>query len=189
MIKNYLSIALRNFRKQKTFSLLNIGGLAIALATATLALVYIQHEFSYDRWIPNQENIYRVYREWNPGQGNTYTPYVLAETLREEFPEIVSAVPINEGNDLLVSTEEKPEDGIYVKHLALADSTFLKVLPLPLKYGNPANALKNNHSMLISEPLAEQLYGERNPVGEVLRFNDETDYLITGVLAEFAGNT
>ncbi|MEM8970187.1 MAG: hypothetical protein AAGE93_27470, partial [Bacteroidota bacterium] len=67
MIKNYLSIALRNFRKQKTFSLLNIGGLAIALATATLALVYIQHEFSYDRWIPNQENIYRVYREWNPG--------------------------------------------------------------------------------------------------------------------------
>ncbi len=189
MIKNYLSIALRNFRKQKTFSLLNIGGLAIALATATLALVYIQHEFSYDRWIPNQENIYRVYREWNPGRGNTYTPYVLAETLREEFPEIVSAVPVNEGNDLLVSTEEKPEDGIYVKHLALADSTFLKVLPLPLKYGNPANALKNNHSMLISEPLAEQLYGERNPVGEVLRFNDETDYLITGVLAEFAGNT
>ncbi|MGB3588260.1 MAG: ABC transporter permease, partial [Tunicatimonas sp.] len=189
MLRNYLSIALRNFRKQKTFTLLNVGGLAIALATATLALLFIQHEFSYDRWVPNQENIYRVYREWSPGSGNSYTPHILAETLREEFPEIISAVPVNEGKELLVSTVEKPDGGIYVDHVGLADSTFLKVFPFPLKYGNPENALQNNHSMLLSEPLAQQLYGDRNPVGEILRFNDQDDYLITGVMAEFAGNT
>ncbi len=189
MLRNYLSIALRNFRKQKTFTLLNVGGLAIALMVATLALVFIQHEFSYDRWVSNQENIYRVYREWDPGRGTLYTPHVLSETLREEFPEIVSAVPITEGNDLLVSTEEKPENGIYVKTMALADSTFLKVLPLPLKYGNADNALQNNHSMLISESLADQFYDDENPVGKVLRFNDQDDYLITGVMAEFPGNT
>ncbi|MEM6842543.1 MAG: ABC transporter permease [Bacteroidota bacterium] len=189
MLKNYLSIALRNFLKQKTFTLLNVGGLAIALTAATLALVFIQHELSYDRWLTNQENIYRVYREWDPGRGTLYTPHVLSETLREEFPEIVSAVPINEGNDLLVSTEEKPEDGIYVETMALADSTFLKVLPLPLKYGNAENALQNQHSMLISESLAKQFYGDDNPVGKVLRFNDQDDYLITGVMAELLGNT
>jgi putative ABC transport system permease protein len=189
MIKNYLSIALRNFWKQKTYTLLNIGGLAIALATATLSLLYVLHEFSYDRWIPNQENIYRIYREWSPGQGNTYTPYMLSETLREEFPEIINSVYIIEGQDVLISTEQKPQDGIYVESLALVDSTFLQVMPLPLKYGDAEQALQNNHSLLISEPLAEQLYGDHNPLGEILRLNDETDYLITGVMAEFAGNT
>ncbi|MEM9675817.1 MAG: ABC transporter permease [Bacteroidota bacterium] len=189
MLKNYLSIAFRNFWKQKTYTLLNIGGLAIALATATLSLLFIQHEFSYDRWIPNQENIYRVYREWSPGSGNTYTPYLLAETIREEFPEIRNSVYATEYTEILVSTEAEPEGGIYIDRMASTDSTFLRVMPLPLKYGNSVTALQNNHSLLISEPLAEQLYGDQNPVGEMLRLNDETDYLITGVLKDFGGNT
>lgn len=187
MFKNYFAIALRNFWKQKTYTLLNISGLAIALATATLALLFIQHEFSYDGWIPNENNIYRVYRQWEPGGGTSYTPYLLAETLREEFPEIQSAVYATEYTELMVSTAEERE-GMYIS-MASVDSSFLEVMPLPLKYGDPATALQNPHSMILSDDIAQQLYGDQNPVGEVLRENNETDYLITGVFAAFEGNT
>ncbi len=75
MLKNYLLIAIRNFWKQKNYTLLNVGGLAVAMATAILALLFIRHEYSYDRWVPNQENIYKVYRQWNSGSSTAFTPY------------------------------------------------------------------------------------------------------------------
>lgn len=87
MLKNYLIVALRSFNKQKIYALVNLTGLTIAIAVAILAMLFIQHELSYDRWIPNYENIYKVYRQWEKGGGSSSTPDPLATTLPEEFPE------------------------------------------------------------------------------------------------------
>ena len=187
MLKNYLLIAVRNFWKQKNYTLLNVGGLALAIATATLALLFVRHEYSYDRWVPNQENIYKVYRQWDGDGGNTFTPYRLAEALRSEFPEIMSAAWAVESGRVLIGAED--QEGIFANKIATVDSSFLRVLPFPLRYGNLDNALERPRTAVLSSETSQKLFGSENPVGRILRVNADTDYEITGVLAPFAGSS
>ena len=187
MFKNYLLIAVRNFWKQKNYTLLNVGGLALAIATAILALLFVRHEYSYDRWVPNQENIYKVYRQWDSDGGNTFTPYRLAEALRNEFPEIMSATWAVESGRVLIGAED--QEGIFADKIATVDSSFLRVLPFPLRYGNINNALERPRTAVLSNETAQTLFGNENPVGRTLRVNADTDYEITGVLAPLAGSS
>ncbi len=187
MLRNYLLIAVRNFWKQKNYTLLNVGGLALAIATATLALLFVQHEYGYDRWVPNQENIYKVYRQWDSDGGNAFTPYRLAEALRNEFPEITSAAWAMESGRVLIGAED--QEGIFANKIATVDSSFLRVLPFPLRYGNIDNALERPRTAVLSNETAQKLFGNENPVGRTLRVNADTDYEITGVLATFAGSS
>ncbi len=187
MFKNYLLIAVRNFWKQKNYTLLNVGGLALAIATAILALLFVRHEYSYDRWVPNQENIYKVYRQWDSDWGNTFTPYRLAEALRNEFPEIMSATWAVESGRVLIGVED--QEGIFADKIATVDSSFLRVLPFPLRYGNINDALERPRTAVLSNETAQTLFGNENPVGRTLRVNADTDYEITGVLAPFAGSS
>lgn len=187
MLRNYLLIAVRNFWRQKNYTLLNVGGLALAIATAILALIFVRHEYSYDRWVPNQENIYKVYRQWSSDGGNTFTPYRLAEVLRDEFPEITSAAWAVESGRVLIGAED--QEGIFADKIATVDSSFLRVLPFPLRYGNIENALERPRTTVLSNETAQKLFGNENPVGRTLRVNADTDYEITGVLAPFAGSS
>ena len=187
MLKNYLLIAVRNFWKQKNYTLLNVGGLALAIATAILALLFVRHEYGYDRWVPNHKNIYKVYRQWDSDGGTTFTPYRLAEALRNEFPEITSATWAVESGRVLIGAED--QEGIFADKIATVDSSFLRVLPFPLRYGNIDNALERPRTAVLSDKTAQTLFGNENPVGRTLRVNADTDYEITGVLAPFAGSS
>ncbi|MGB3776778.1 MAG: ABC transporter permease [Tunicatimonas sp.] len=187
MLKNYLLIAVRNFWKQKNYTLLNVGGLALAIATAILALLFVRHEYSYDRWVPNQKNIYKVYRQWDSDGGNAFTPYRLAEALRNEFPEIASATWAVESGRVLIGAED--QEGVFADKIATVDSSFLRVLPFPLRYGNIDNALERPRTAVLSNETSQKLFGNENPVGRTLRVNADTDYEITGVLAPFAGSS
>ena len=187
MLRNYLLIAVRNFWKQKNYTLLNVGGLALAIATAILALLFVRHEYSYDRWVPNQENTYKVYRQWSSDWGNYFTPYRLAEALRDEFPEITSAAWAVESSRVLVGAED--QEGIFANKIATVDSSFLRVLPFPLRYGNIDNALERPRTTVLSYETTQKLFGNENPVGRTLRVNADTDYEITGVLATFSGSS
>ena len=187
MLRNYFLIAVRNFWKQKHYTLLNVGGLAVAIATALLALLFIRHEYGYERWVPNQENIYKAYRQWSPGRGNSFTPYVLSEALRSEFPEIAAATWANENGKLLLGVED--QEGIFANKVASVDSSFLRVLPYPLAYGSAEKALERPRTAVLSDETARRLFGNENPVGRTLRVNANTDYEITGVMAPFPGNS
>lgn len=187
MLKNYFIVALRSFYKQKTYALINLTGLTIAIAVAILAMLFIRHELSYDRWLPNQENIYKVYRQWGNDGGSGWTPYPLAEVLRSEFPEVRSATWTVEVGEVLVATADK-QKSLYLKGAAITDSSFLHVLPYPLKYGNAQTAMQRPSSALLSHELAETLFGSENPLGKIVVFNDDTDFMVTGVLAPYQGN-
>ena len=187
MFKNYLLIAVRNFWKQKNYTLLNVGGLAVAMATALLALLFIRHEYSYDRWVPNQQNIYKVYRQWGSDGGTAFTPYRLSEALRDEFPEVAGATWANENGRVLIGAED--QEGIFANKIATVDSSFLRVMPFPLRYGNAENALERPRTAVLSSETAQTLFGNQNPVGRTLRVNANTDYEVTGVLAPFPGNS
>ena len=186
MLRNYFLIAVRNFWKQKHYTLLNVGGLAVAIATAILALLFVRHEYSYDHWMPNQEQVYKVYRQW-PEANTSYTPYLLSGTLRDEFPEVVNATWVKEYNGVLMGAEN--QEGVFADKIAAVDSSFLQVLMYPLRYGNAKNALERPHTAVLSSQTAHKLFGEEDPVGRIVRLNASIDYEVTGVLAPLPGNS
>ncbi len=185
MLKNYLLVTLRSFYKQKTYSLVNLTGLVLALAVGILAILYIRHELSYEKEIPNRENIYKVYRQWEKGRGNGYTPNPLAPLLPGTFPEIEHATQFLGGENVLVSHGEK---SLYAQKIIITDSLFLKVIPFPLLQGDAVTALALPHSALITPKLAHNLFGEEDPMGKIIRFNDDFDLQVTGILGK-PGNT
>jgi len=190
MLQNYFKIAWRNLFKNKLFSFINIFGLALGIAVGLLMFLYVQHEWSYDRWIPQSENIYRFYRLWNggeSGQGSTVMPSILAEAVREEFPEIEAVTRFYLSGEVLLTNED--EKSVYVDNVSYTDSLFLATIPLELLQGDPTTAMNDKSSALISAQLAQTVFGRTNVVGEVIRVDDEADYVIKGVLAEPFGES
>jgi putative ABC transport system permease protein len=186
MFRNYLNIALRNLWKNKLYSFINIGGLALGLAVAILIVAYVQNELSYDKWVPQQEEVYRVYRKWGGGGKTAWTPDPLARAIAEDIPEVVEATSLSNFGETLLDYQN---DKRYVEKIVMTDSTFFEVVPLPLLYGNPKEALRQPLSMVLSRELAEQFFGPVDPVGKFIRFNDSYDYTVTGVLADFPGHS
>lgn len=187
MFKNYFKIAIRNLVKNKLHASINILGLAVGFVVATLSILYIQNELSYEKWIPNQEDIYRVYRQSADQKdgGWLYTPRPLAKTLAEEIPGIKKATNVFLEEEVLFTKDDKR---IYVKDVAVVDSSFFEIFAFPFKAGNPKTALKAQNTMVISEKMAQLFFGEQNPIGEILKFEGEVDYEVSGVL-KMAGNT
>ncbi len=188
MLNNYFLVAVRSFKKQKVYSLVNLTGLTLAIAVAILAIIYIRHELSYNQWIPNHENIYQVYRQFEKSHGTAYTPLPLAGVLSTEFPEIKSATRMDDIGEVMVATTDQ-QKSLYVRHAIGADSSFLQVFPFALNHGDAATALQSPDAALISSSLANTLFGEKNPLGKIIVFNDERDFQVTGVLAPFQSNT
>jgi putative ABC transport system permease protein len=188
MYKNYLKIAFRSLIKNKLHTSINIFGLSIGFVVAILSILYIKNELSYEKWIPNQEEIYRVYRQ-APAQssrGWAYTPSPLAATLSNEIAGIKQATKLYLEEEVLFTKEEK---SIYIKNVAFVDSTFFNLFPFPFKEGDANTALDDKNSVVISERIANLLFGYSNPIGEILKYDGATDYLITGILKTNQGNT
>jgi putative ABC transport system permease protein len=187
MLRNYILTAIRNLSKNKRFAFINISGLAIGMAVAILILLYVRNELNYDKWYDGHEQTFRVYREWPAGGKVVWTPALLANALETEFPEIRHASGLVNFNGETMLDYEK--DKLYVEHVAMTDSNFFKTVPLPFLHGNPENALSQPNSLVISKRLSENFFGKEDPIGKVIRFNDEDDYTVTGVLDEIEGNS
>ncbi len=188
MIANYLKIALRNIFKHKGYSLLNIVGLAIGMACTFLITLWIIDELSYDRFNDNYDDIFMVYKEFQLANGasqNPRTPYPLAERIREEIPEVTNAVAYFTNSatvkygDLVVN-----EDGI-----CYTDPELLSIFSFPLINGNLESVFPSQNWLLITEEMAKKYFGEDNVIGEVLTFNNEHQYTITGILKNFPDNS
>lgn len=186
MLKNYFKVALRNLLKSKLHSSINILGLAISLAVAILIMLYVRNEFSYDQWFEKPDQVYRVYRQW-PGSngGTTWTPALLANTLQENFPEVISAAGLSFYGQVLLDYNRNK---LYVDDVAIVDSTFFSILPFPFLYGNSGDALGKPNSMVISKDLSERVFGMINPIGKIVRLNGEDNYEIRGVMDIPPGN-
>lgn len=183
MLKSYLTIALRNLRRHKGYSFINIAGLAIGMAACVLILLFVRHEFSYDRYHERADDIYRVYMDRTSGEEVIHwarTPAPLAPALADAFPEIRAAVRIrkNPRTDLVrYGDKEFYEDRFY-----FADSNVFDVFSFSLKQGNPETALRDPHAVVITEEVARKYFGDEDPVGKVLTFENTVDFTVTGIL-------
>ncbi len=185
MFKNYLKIAFRQLVKERSSAFINILGLAIGITLTLLMLLFIRHELSYDRWLPEHQQLYRLLRSASTRQ-LAYVPSPVAAAAMAEAPGLIGATRINGFGEALISVGAK---GDYWEGVGIADSLFFPVTGWPLRRGDPASALSRPHSVVISEAAAERLFQGENPVGRTLRLDDETEYTVTGVMAPPAGRS
>ena len=193
MYKNYFKIAWRNMLKQKLYSSINIGGLAIGLCCFILIFLYVQHELSFDNFYKNSTHIYRVYvksegegflRSFMDKGGYAYTTVGLAPALSQEFPEVTHATTIRNHSSLLSFEEDHYyEEGLW------ADEHYFQVFDHELVKGNPQTALKDAKSIVLSETIAARMFGSKEPMGQSVIFRNGDPFMVTGVVRDLPENS
>ncbi|RIW12943.1 hypothetical protein D0X99_17775 [Algoriphagus lacus] len=190
MLKNYLKIAYRNLAKNKVYTAINILGLTLGLTCCLLIFLQVKDELSYDKFWPEHEKIHRVALERiYPDHVNFYAiiPDGFAEVFKNEIPEVASATRLFVFGDF-VSTVQVEEDTYEEKLVALADSNFFEVFPVPFLAGDPQTALYKTNSVVMTEAIALKYFGESQALGKLFKLNGQ-DVEVTGVVKDFPANT
>ncbi len=190
MLKNYLITALRNIRRQKGYSFLNIAGLAIGITCFILISLYVQNELSYDRYHKDSDRIYRVCSEhpfvYHGKNQSAITQAPLAPALVEDLPEVVSSVRFTDASNVLLSADDNKFFG---ESVYFASPGIFDVFSFQLLKGAPQTVLTEPSSLVLSERMAEKYFGDEDPVGKILRFEDRHDFKVTGVIKNMPKNS
>ncbi|MBN2357429.1 ABC transporter permease [candidate division KSB1 bacterium] len=189
MLKNYFLVALRNLKKYKGYSFINIVGLAIGMACCILILLNVQDELSFDRFHANAETLYRVEQDQfysgEPYHVNV-TPFPMAPALKAEIPEVAEATRVVWSGGVLFRHEEKM---FFERNLLYVDPGFLNMFTFPLLQGDVHSALKEPFSVVITREIAEKYFGDQDPVHKVLQLDHTYQLTVTAVLAEVPKNS
>ncbi|MEM8969572.1 MAG: ABC transporter permease, partial [Bacteroidota bacterium] len=182
MFKNYILTAYRNSLKNKLYAGINVLGLAIGITCCLFIVLYVQHEQSYDQFHEKKDRIFKVYRTSDRdgiGEiGPTSAPY--AEALENDFPEEVEAsVRIMPRQGLITYGE----NAFTSDDISFVGRDFLKVFTFPLIQGDPATALNEPSSAVLTEEMAKKYFGDQDPIGQTLEYENEYSLVVTGVLA------
>jgi putative ABC transport system permease protein len=188
MIKNYIKIALRSLIRNKGFSIINISGLAIGMASAILIILWIHDELSYDRFHLNEDRLYEVWtNDVVDGaiQSGLNTPQLMGPAIKQDYPEVENAARVSWNSELLFSYQDK----ILKANGTWADPSFLDLFNFPLLAGNPKTVMTDPFSLVITQKLANRLFGNSNPVGKIVKIGNTENYTVTGVLRDLPSNT
>ncbi len=189
MLKNYLTVALRNLRDHKAYSLINIIGLAVGIACVILISLYVMDELSYDTFNRSYDRIYRVEADLKM-QGRelnmAVSPAPVGATLVREFPEVIQYTRVSPTANMLI----RYKNNVFNEtRFFWADSTLFDVFTMPFIEGNPKTALVHHHSVVLTESLARKYFGSEDPMGKVMNFEDGTPYTVTGVIKDCPPNS
>lgn len=185
MFRNYLMVALRNIRKHKGYSLINIVGLAVGIASCLVILLFVQSELSHDRFHEKAERIYRVGFKFQVGTNQfdaALGPCPLAGALLRDFPEVESAARIfarqSRGGDVFV---RYGENRFKENRFFWADPDLFDILTIRFIEGDPEDALAQPNSVILSNEAAEKYFGQEDPMGKMLELEDGSLYMVKGV--------
>jgi putative ABC transport system permease protein len=187
MINNFLKIAYRNLFRSKGISFINIGGLALGMASAIFILLWVEHELSFDRFHKNGPRIFMLYNR-NEFDGEiravSQTPNILAPTLKNDYPEVGNIARFNNVTFLM---------SVGDKHLntrgAFTDSGFLNMFSFPLLEGDASVCLNTVNDIILTQQLAIKLFGKTDPMGKNVRIDSSDNFIVTGVLKDLPNNT
>ena len=190
MIHNYFKIALRNIKRHKTFSIINITGLVIGMTCSILIMLFVQYEISHDRYHEKADRIFRILirQPTDIYQGidmYSISPPPLKAALKNDFPEIQNAARILRTEGLINYKNNCYLEGRFFT----VDPEFLKIFTFPLTAGDLQTALDEPFSILLTKEMAEKYFGDEDPMGKILNIDNKYDYKITGVLRNIPGNS
>ncbi|MCJ7679280.1 MAG: ABC transporter permease, partial [Candidatus Aminicenantes bacterium] len=183
MLKNYLKIALRNIRRHKGYSFINLAGLSVGLAACILILIWVRDELNYDRFHTNIDHLYRALEHERMSDGDVITfpmfPTAFGPALKKDFPQVLETIRLRSSRGRIVRVEEH---SFYEDGLLFADPPLLKVFSFPLESGNPETALLSPSSILLSEAMALKYFPDEDPIGRVIEVDGTHEFLVTGVI-------
>jgi ABC-type antimicrobial peptide transport system permease subunit len=188
MLISYFKTAWRNIIRSKWYSVLNIVGLATGMAVTLLIGLWVHYQYSYNQFLPDYQRVYQVLSNYNADadvstQGST--PTKLADVLRAEFPEIeyVSETDWFGPHGLTVGNKKLHIDGGQVQ------GDFLKIFQFTLLRGSAGTVLKDPYSIVLTESTAKSLFGQEDPIGKTVRFDNLNDLKVTGILKDLPDNS
>ncbi|MEQ9423109.1 MAG: ABC transporter permease [Cyclobacteriaceae bacterium] len=194
MVQNSLKIFLRNLKRNKVFTAINLVGLVVGFTSSVLIYLFISDELSYDKHFDDSNNIYRIV--WLNESPQTRTPHPMAQALVRDFPEVEDAVTISPWYGAGLSKQEitvrNLEDNIQFEEpdFYFVDSTFFDVFSFKLKSGNLENALKHPNGIILSEEMATKFFGSGDPLGRILEINSRDQKVeVVGVVENTPRNT
>jgi putative ABC transport system permease protein len=191
MLRNYLKIAIRNLRKHKFISFINLFGLTVGLTCCLLITIYIIHEVSYDKYQPYADRTYRVSRSFHDQDGvqslhlgaiaPPFGPY-----LKQEYPQIERMTRlISNGNTPFVYEDNK----FYESKVYFADENFPDVFKLDMLRGNSKKALESPFSVMITDEIAKKYFGNEDPIDKLVKLDNNLPCKVAGVFKPFPSNT
>ncbi|WP_436514383.1 ABC transporter permease [Ekhidna sp. To15] len=185
MIRNYLVATIRNLSRHKFYATINIFGLAIGMSAGFMILQYVYHELTYDSFIPNKENIYRIQtNRYNQGELSTQWAAGAAgagNLMNRDFPEVLDYVNLTSSR-AQISYDQKYFE---LTHPYYAGANFFEFFSVPLIRGVDSTALKDPMTVVLSETLATKIFGDEDPMGKIIKMNDANDFKVTGVFLDF----
>ncbi|MDB5089604.1 MAG: cell division protein FtsX [Mucilaginibacter sp.] len=184
MIKNYIKTAYRTLLKNKGFTVLNVLGLSLGLASCLLIIFYVVDELSYDRYNTKADRISRVNEDLKLGENNVLYAVCmppLAQALKNDFPYVEDAVRLKNGGSRHV---KKGGVNILENKTVFADPSLFNVFTLPMINGSPATALTEPNSVVLTETTAKKYFNSTNVIGKTLTFDDNIFYKVSGVIRD-----
>ncbi len=190
MFKNYFKIAFRNLSRHKGYAAINIFGLVLGLAAFWMIALYVADELSYDRYNKNAGRIVRLaqHASWDGGNMNVaLTSPPFAPALKTDYPEIEDAVRIDaEGGGIITYQDKKINAG----DIIFADKSIFNIFSYQFLYGDPETASTEPNSIVISESLADKIFGSaESAFGQTIYFDNSDGSKVTGVIKDIPGNS
>ncbi|MFC2088089.1 ABC transporter permease [Calditrichota bacterium] len=191
MLKNYITIALRNLRRNKLYSLINILGLSIGLAAFIIIVLYVKYEFSFDNYHKNSEYIYRVATEMH-GHDHTglnklaYTRCPLAPILKKDFLEVIKAGRLKRERNVKIQAGGQD---FFEKEVFFADPEIFDIFTLPITMGNIQPEYFDPLTVILSEEIARKYFNEANPVGQTIQYMEEFDFKVLAIMKDIPNNS
>ena len=189
MIRNYFKIAWRNLLKNKAFSFINILGLSIGISVCFIIMLFVQDELSYDRFNKNADRIVRIYFKANMNGGKINEAGVMppvANALKTDYPEVEDVTRFRPDGKPKIEYNHK----VFKEANAIfADPNFFTVFTLPFLKGDPKTALAQPNSLVITEEMAQRFFGNEDPIGKTLTYNNSGQFKVTGVVDKIPSNS
>lgn len=188
MFGNYLKSAFRNLKRHKGYSFINISGLAMGMACCLLIFLWVKHEWGYDRFHKNAQNIHRVTVNYPVGNDTSHTwrtPPPLAAALKTDLPEVRESSRFYTVNAVLVEQGQTR----FKERIGFTDPGLFSIFTLPLQKGTPDTVLSDPQSAVISDAAALKFFGSENPIGKTLVLNDSLSFQVSAVMENIPPNS
>src|SRR5487761_17945 len=167
MWRHYLSTATRGLLHHRLYSAINIACLSVGLTCAIFVILFVRDELSYDKWIPDTGNVYRVeltaYFPGRPPMAAAVTPYPMPVAMREQIPGVTGMTRLYTATVTVTSGDRQ-----FVQNVDVVDPDFFDIIRLPLLEGDPRSVFRQSESVVLTESAAKRYFGHADPLGRTL---------------------
>lgn len=188
MLRYFWKLTWRNLTNNIVYAIINLGGLILGMSVSFMLLIYVYHEYSFDKFHSNSDRLYQVYKnQLSNGEivTKTLSPQPLAGILKNDFPEVENCARINDFKEVFIQYNDK---GLKLKSIA-ADPSLLNMFNFEFIYGSKDVALANSSSIVLTKTAAAALFGDINPIGQVVKFAGNFPLTVSAIINDHPSNS